>query len=212
MGVLHPGNLRQQLDRERRLQRQAAHQSPLSQSSVHRGGVLIKSPEGILVETVDGGQAGMRVTGLQVVDGTLRITGTLEVDGQVVGSGTFTFDGPAVFKNTVELRNLLTVLGAGKIKAGNITIDPTVSGGAIVFQNGAQVFTDASTIQVYKGNSVVQISDDYAKLQYGGNVIQIDQNGVLLSGLPTITRANANNAVVGTLFQNPAGRVFRVVN
>ncbi|WP_153001335.1 M23 family metallopeptidase [Microbacterium testaceum] len=149
--------------------------------------------------------------------GTLQVVGHLSGDGDFVWSGPWAFTGAGEITGNVDLTGNLDVVDSGKITvgnirieggkiyvgtgsaqividgatgkitAGNMTMDPTTSGGALTFQNGAQVFTDTDTIQLYKGNSVVQVSEDYARLQNGGDVVEIDGDGVRISpgGIPT---------------------------
>jgi hypothetical protein len=53
----------------------------------------------------------------------------------------------------------VTIDTAGKVKVGSaMTLDPSVSSGALVFSNGAQIFTDATTVQMFKGTSAVQVA------------------------------------------------------
>lgn len=135
-------------------------------------------------------------------------------------TGTFTAIGRSIFRGPVEitgeegtldvtaetiLRSLTKVLGDlrveedGKVYIGTAMVfDPSVESGAIVFQNGAQVFTNGDTIQVYLGNGVVSISNTEAKLQLGGTAIVVDEDGIHFYGpviahnLPTIDEdANA---------------------
>ncbi|KTS09914.1 hypothetical protein [Microbacterium testaceum] len=143
--------------------------------------------------------------------GTLQVVGHLNGDGDFVWSGPWAFTGEGEITGNVDLTGNLDVVDSGKITigniriengkiyvgtgsaqividgatgkitAGNMSMDPTVSGGALTFANGAQVFTDSSTIQVYKGNSVAQISDSYARIQHGGDVVQIDGAGIRMS-------------------------------
>lgn len=105
--------------------------------------------------------------------GPVEITETLDVTAETRLRGDTMIEG--------RTRRLSELEVEGKISAGGMTMGPDVSGGALTFTNGAQVFTDAGTIQVFEGNSVVQVSDGYARLQNGGNVVQIDPNGIRMS-------------------------------
>lgn len=212
---------------QRRVQRQE-RSAPLGFSSITRGGLRVQSADGIQVRTVAGGAPGMRVTGLQVVDGTLRITGTLEGGGTwtwtgaLTQTGTTNLNGPwnmngagTIAGNVTQTGNTsmtgnFTVAAGGKITVGSMTIDPSISGGAITFANGAQVFTDASTIQVFKGNSVMQVSNDYARIQYGGSVVEISANGIRTTGVGTKTLASTPGAFVGAMVYD-GGYMKRVV-
>jgi hypothetical protein len=140
--------------------------------------------------------------------GTFNLTGTLTAIGRSIFRGPVEITGEdGTLDVTAEtiLRSLTKVLGDlrveedGKIYIGTAMVfDPTVESGAIVFQNGAQVFTNGDTIQVYLGNGVVSISNTEAKLQLGGTAIVVDEDGIHFYGpviahnLPTIDEdANA---------------------
>ncbi|MDF2045157.1 M23 family metallopeptidase [Microbacterium sp. Kw_RZR3] len=126
---------------------------------------------GVLISPVGGGR-------IMIGEGPVAII----LDG---GTGTLTMGNIKMEGGKIYVgigASQIVIDGAtGKIVAGNMTMDPTTSGGALVYENGAQVFTDEDTIQVFKGNSVAQVSNDYARIQHGGDVIQIDGEGVRMS-------------------------------
>lgn len=177
--------------------------TPLQDASVTRGRLRVASADGFVAEAVAGGAPAVRVTGLQVVDGTLRITGTLEGGGTWSWTGTLTQTGTTNLNgpwnlngagniagnvtqtgNTTQQGNV-NVTGGGKITVGSMVIDPSIAGGAITFANGAQVFTNGSTIQVYKGNGVVQVSDTEVKMQVGGTTLRVTSGSIFGSGMGT---------------------------
>ena len=196
---------------------------PLENSSVTNGrlrfiGGTLRVDSGGRVEIV----GSLQIDGATVVNGTFKIEGPWslngngEIAGNVAVTGKLTQNGPWEFigagkiTGNVDVTGTIRVLAGGKIQVGNIVIDPSISGGAIVFANGAQVFTDASTIQVYKGNGVAQISDTEAKLQLGGVAVRIIGGNLQLLGLPTRSRANANNAVAGSIWSDGTN-TYRIV-
>ena len=197
----------------------------LESSSITNGrmrfiGGLLRVDSGGRVEIV----GSLQIDGTTVVNGRFKIEGpwSLNGDGEIAGNvnitGKLTQNGPWEFigagkiTGNVDVTGTIRVLAGGKIQVGNIVIDPTISGGAIAFANGAQVFTDESTIQVYKGNGVAQISDAEVKLQLGGTAIRVTSGNVQILGLPTRSRANAQNAVIGSIWSDTSGNLFRVVN
>lgn len=186
-------------------------QSPLGHSSVSKGRTRFIGERSLVVEgsaEVIGvlyGDGSIQWTGPATFDGDVDITKTLDVSADTTLGGDLTISGLA------QLLSDLVVQAGGKITVGNMTIDPTISGGAITFANGGQVFTDGSTIQVYLGNGVVQVSNAEAKLQLGGVMVRLTAGGIQMGGLPTRTRALANNAVVGTVWSDPSGNLYRVV-
>jgi hypothetical protein len=132
-------------------------------------------------------------------DGTLDVEADASFGGDVAITQKLDVTAEATFRALTKILGDLRVEENGKVYVGTAMVfDPSVESGAIVFQNGAQVFTNGDSIQVYKGNSVVQLEDDSAKLQYGGTAIVIDEDGIHFYGpviahnLPTIDEdANA---------------------
>ena len=149
--------------------------------------------------------------------GQWRFTGNGAVTGDVVAEGKWTqngpweFNGPGDIDGDVDLTGSLSVLGAGRVKVGSaMTLNPAGSNGRVEFANGAQVFTDAATIQVYKGNGVVQVSDTEAKVQVGGTAVRVQSGHVYMSGMATKTLASTPGAFVNALVYD-GGEVKRVV-
>ncbi|WZH36233.1 MAG: M23 family metallopeptidase [Microbacterium enclense] len=154
---------------------------------------------GVLISPVGGGR-------IMIGEGPVAII----LDG---GTGTLTMgnirmEGGKIYVGTGA--NQVVIDGAtGKIIAGNMTMDPTTSGGALVYANGAQVFTDDDTIQMFKGNSVAQVSDDYARLQHGGDVVQIDGDGLRIS-IGAVENATSTDGLHWLAIDTESGRVRRV--
>lgn len=172
----------------------------LQHAAIGRGGIIVYGGGVITIEN-----GGLNVTGYA------QITGELRGDGTLIWTGPWAFTGAGEITGNVDLTGNLDVVddgkitvgniliengkiyvgtgsaqvvidgATGKITAGNMSMDPTVSGGALTFANGAQVFTDSGTVQLYKGSSVAQISDSYARIQHGGDVVQIDGDGIRMS-------------------------------
>lgn len=214
--------------------------TPLQDSSVTRGRLRVASADGFVAEAVAGGAPAVRVTGLQVVDGVLRVTGTLEgsgswswtgpwtlsgngtISGNVTATGTLTQNGPwnmngagTIAGNVTQTGNTsqqgnVNVTGGGKITVGTMVMNPAISGGAITFGNGAQVFTDASTIQVYKGNGVVQVSDTEAKVQVGGTAVRVLSGQIFATGMATKAVGTVPGGFVGAIVYD-AGEMKRLI-
>ncbi|GGD33046.1 hypothetical protein GCM10010915_11780 [Microbacterium faecale] len=141
----------------RRLQASTAIQN----TAVDRGALRVKSPEGLHVGTVED------PTGSQVVYGILRIVGQLvgngtinwsgpwvlsgqgSITGNVTATGRWTQNGDWEFNGDgeitgdvdisgdLDLTGSLEVLGGGRIKVGNVIIDPQ-NGGRVVVQQGGR--------------------------------------------------------------------------
>lgn len=162
------------------------------------------------------------VSGPWNLSGTGTISGNVTITGNVTATGTLTQNGPwnlngagTIAGNVTQTGNTtqqgnVNVTGGGKITVGSMVIDPSISGGAITFANGSQVFTDGSTIQVFKGNSVMQVSNDYARIQYGGSVVEISASGIRVTGIGTKTLASTPGAFAGAIVYD-GGYMKRVV-
>jgi hypothetical protein len=185
------------------------------------GGLLLIDSGGTL--TVIGhlnGEGDFVWTGPWAFTGPGEITGNVDVTGslELLDNGSLRVGGVLITPlsgGRIEVGGPGGVVidgSTGRVTAGNLNLDPTVSGGAVVFANGAQVFTDATTIQVFKGNSVAQISNDYARIQHGGEVVEISGAGVRISpsALGTYSAATAG-VPVGTLRITGAGHLERAV-
>lgn len=196
-------------------------QAVVGYSSVSDGALEIRSEEGLIVDGSALVTGLLRVVGRLIVEGLgilevaslIDLSGMLRVLGEiVVDSGKITAGGVRIEDGRIyvgEGASQIIIDGAtGRITAGNLTIDPTIAGGAVAFQNGAQVFTDAATVQVFLGNSVVQISNDYARLQHGGYVIEIDGNGARISP-GAVPEISGTGAPAGVAFFDANGYFLR---
>jgi hypothetical protein len=126
-------------------------------------------------------------------DGTLDVEAIANFGGDVKVTKTLDVTAEATFHALTKVLGDLRVEEDGKVYIGTaMVLDPTVQSGAITFQNGAQVFTNGDSIQVFKGNAVVQLQGDSARLQFGGSAIVIDDTGIHFYGavfahnLPTV--------------------------
>lgn len=188
---------------------QLSQKNDLQHAAIGRGGITVYGGGVITIEN-----GGLSVTGYA------EITGQLRGDGTLIWTGPWAFTGSGEITGDVDLTGNLEVLDDGRIVAGNVRIedgkihiggmilDPTDHGGSVKFPNGAEVFTDGDTIQLVKGNSVVQVSDEYARLQNGGNVVQLDGDGVRVS--PAAVGMAAAGETVTSLGINGSGRLRRI--
>jgi len=224
-----------QLDEMKQEIRRLQRTNPLEAASVTSGRVRFIGGQ----LRVDSGGS-VVIVGTLAIDGTTTVTGTFTVSGpwnltgagtisgnvtitgNVTSTGTLTQNGPwnmngagTIAGNVTQTGNTtmtgnFTVTGGGKITVGSMTIDPNISGGAIAFANGAQVFTDGSTIQVYKGNGVVQISDTEAKLQVGGTGVRVTSGHVYTTGVATKAVGTVAGGFVSAMVYD-AGEMKRLI-
>lgn len=216
MGVDHPGLTMTMADLIRTIRRIA--KATIQNASIGRAGIRVYDGGWIRIE--DGG---LSVTGTADVSGYLNISGKLTGTGEFAWSGPLRLTGPLVVDGTWDLNGAgdiagnvnvtgnITVLPGGWIKVGNILINPSVNGGQIeigdhtIFANGTVLsITHSNGAQVVLNNSGTSIIG-------GGKSFSLQNTGVSIGGLPTISRGSANNATVGTVYCNTSGQLFRVV-
>lgn len=92
------------------------------------------------------------VTGDFTVTGPTNLNGVTKIAGNTTVTGDFTVQGPMKTTGTLSvegittLKNDLNITSGGKIKAGAMTIDPGVSGGALSFAGGPFVAATAGSL------------------------------------------------------------------
>lgn len=205
--------------------------SPLQNASIGEGGLRVHSGGVITIEN-----GGLKVTGSidvigeLIASGILTFTGTLTQEGESTFTGATHFegdtdvtgqldvDGPMTTTGTLSVENVTTLksdlnVTTGKVKVGSaMTLDPSVSSGALVFSNGAQVFTDATTVQMFKGGSVVQIDSSSAKLQATGGYVNVDSAGVRIDGPLRNSSGATISGVTANVYMDPTtGAIKRIV-
>lgn len=135
-------------------------------------------------------------TGPMSLKGAQSITGPTTFTGQMTVNGPWDLNGNGDIAGNVNLSGDLNVVSGGEINAGAVTITPAANGGTVRL-----------------GNSEIYGSDGGIMLNPGsGASIITSAAGVRIAFLPTISRVNANNAVVGTVWISPTGYLFQVVN
>lgn len=150
------------------------------------------------------------VDGRWVVNGRLEGSGTLDWLGPWYLRGQGEITGDLKLTGDVQVTGDFEVLGNGKIRVGNMVIDPSVGGGSIVFANGAQVFSDGNSIQVYKGNSVMQVKDGSATMQTGGVAVQTTSAGLNIFGV--LPQVSGTGSEPGTLIRGAGGVIYEATS
>ncbi|QNA93268.1 MULTISPECIES: hypothetical protein [unclassified Microbacterium] len=154
----------------------------------------------------------------------IRNSGYIIIDGDITGAGEFDWTGPwklsgpgqvtaptTEWSGDIELTGDLNVVDAGRIKVGSsLVLNPSGNNGRVEFANGAQVFTDGSSIQVYLGNGVCQVSNAEAKLQVGGTSFRVQSGQIYASGMDTMNATEVPGGFVGAIV-NFSGQIFRLV-
>jgi hypothetical protein len=164
---------------------------------------------------------------MRFIGGLLLIDsgGTLQVIGHLTGEGNFEWSGPWKFNSgdgeiagNVKLTGDFDLIGklingdvrieGNRIYIGEMVLDPTNHGGSVKFPNGAEVFTDGETIQLVNGNSVVQVADDYARLQNGGDIVEINGDGIRMSP-GAVSPVSGMGLPAGVMIHGASGYVLK---
>lgn len=193
--------------------------SPLENASVTGGRVRFI---GGTLRIDSGGR--VEIVGTLQIDGTTTVTGTFRVDGpwtlagngtisgNVTGTGTLTWNGPWNLNGAGKIQGDVQVLGAGKVRVGNMTLDPSSNGGSMKFGSGPEVYANGAELSLYSGvGAFITLNGSSGKLNGpGARWLEVTATGIRAIGLPTIAKASANNAPTGTVWADASGNLYRV--
>lgn len=209
---------------------------PMGYSSVSEGRSRFAGNESVLVQgsgkvegwwIVTGTQ---RVTGLLEGSGTLDWTGPCNLKGKVTVTGNTDFIGRLTTTGDVELggntvikkdldvqaktrlrgkttvEDDLEVLPGGKIKIGDMTIDPSGGSGRVRFANGGQVWAESNAIKMMIGTHAVSVSNGSVLIASSGFAVEVGSAGVKIVG--TLPQTNAAGVPKGTLIRGAGGTLY----
>jgi hypothetical protein len=191
---------RGELGRMKRDVRQLGTAAPLQNSSIGAGGLRVHSGGVITIEN-----GGLKVTGTAEIIGTLIASGVIDFTGDVTISGPLTISGdtdvtgdfkvtgPTHLEGATDIKGTLSVEGAttlkgdmtlttGKIKAGGLTIDPSASGGSLVFSGGGGVQGGSGPTVIKGAGNAGLISDTTASVFAGANSVDVSPTAVTING------------------------------
>ena len=183
----------------------------LENSSITNGrlriiGGTLRVDSGGLVEIV----GTLQVDGTSTVTGQFTVTGPWSMEGDGTITGHVTISGPVQITGDVDLTGVMTVTGeirvsgTGRVRIGDMVLDPSVGGGALIYGNGSRLEADASVngvrliagdavinagavASVRKGPSSVIVSSDSVTVNAAGGG-DIDLIGsVHIPGIPTVS-------------------------
>lgn len=184
----------------------------MASSSVSRGCSRFVGNESILVD------GSGKVVGWWIVTGTQRVTGRLEGSGTLDWTGPWNFrgngdidgdvdiNGKARIRNDATLEADLEVLPGGRVRVGDMTIDPTGGSGRVRFANGGQVWAEADAIKMMIGTSAVSASNGTVLVTSGGTGIQVSSDGIRFVG--TLPAVAGTGMEPGTLIRGPGGVIY----
>ncbi|WP_426325702.1 hypothetical protein [Microbacterium sp. E-13] len=216
--------------------------APVGFTSVTRGALRVVSAEGFIVEgssridgtervtgtlivtgtfEMDGVQnltGTLRVTGESNFDGPLSINGPTEITGATTITGTFQIDGETTITGdvtitgNVELTGDLEVVSTGRIKVGNMTLDPTANGGSITFAGGPEVYASGGELSLYSAGSWVELDGSTAQLHGpGAKWVEVSSSNIRLVGIPTLPQSSVPGSFVGALVTDGSSNIYRIV-
>jgi len=176
---------------------------------------------GGLLRVDSGGR--VEIVGTLQVDGESTVTGTFNVEGpwNLSGDGTITgevtISGPVTISGDVDLTGTMTVTGdievsgSGRVKVGNMTLDPSSSGGKLKFSGGPEVYATGGMLGLYSTGSGGWIEIDGAgvRLNHGVRSVEVNSTGVKVVGIPTKA---GTGLLAGLLWSDPSGNVYRIVS
>jgi hypothetical protein len=143
--------------------------------------------------------------------GQWRFSGNGAITGDVVAEGKWTQNGTWEFNGNGKIYGDVEVLGGGRIRVGQIVLNPAVNGGTIEI-GGHTIFASGNVLSItHSGGAQVVLNASGATLIGGGKSFSLQSTGASLTGLPTISRAAANNATIGSVYVDTSGQLYRVV-
>lgn len=212
MGVNHVGaaGAQQKMDALWRAVRRVAKQA-FTHISVGRGGIRVYGGGEITFE--QGGGIRILGDGYIDIDGDLTGAGDLSWTGPWNLSGLGTVTGDVAWSGDLNLTGDIVVTATGRIIAGAIIIDPSTSGGQIGFGADRRIHAGTGFLGIYDGSRFVVFNSSGVTLNGGSGspTVTVGPTGLTISGLPSIESWAANGAVEGTLWQDTAGKVYRVI-
>ncbi|WP_217133824.1 hypothetical protein [Leucobacter chinensis] len=165
-----------------------------------------------------GGDGTFDWTGPWYLKGKGEITGDTDITGKLKATGDTEFGGNTSIKKKLDvtaetrLRGKTTieadleVTSAGKIKVGDMTIEPRAGGGRVTFANGATITADGSGASLSHGVSKVFIDEQRASLMRGGTSLTVTNGEIHASGMAAFRDASLPEGVLRT---NMIGRLER---
>lgn len=175
--------------------------------TIDKGKTRVLAEEGLEIGAPDD------PTGSEIVYGTLTIFGKIDGDGTFEWSGGWRFDsGDGEIAGNVALTGNFNLTGVftsgnvriedgriyvgvggnqividgttGEIIVGAMRIDPSASGGAVVFDTGAELRSENGLTWLVHGNNGVAVDGDQVIVRYGARQLRIAADGIKLAGLP----------------------------
>lgn len=115
--------------------------------------------------------------------GDWELQGNGEISGDVTITGALDVTGKTRLRGKTTLENDLEILAGGKIKVGDMVIDPA-GAGKITFANGTEVRAGEGGVTIANGVSSVTVAPGFTRIGVGGSAVYVDGTGIFMSNVP----------------------------
>lgn len=155
----------------------------------------------------------VNITGPFTLEGSWTITGDGSITGATTVSGPLTVEGDFDMTGNMRVTGDVEVLDDGRVRVGNMTLDPSTNGGSVKFSGGPEVYASGGQLALYSNAFGAWIElGSTAKLANGVRAVEITGSNIKLQGLPTIAQSDVPGSFVGALIADGSGNVSRVVS
>lgn len=184
----------------------------LENSSITSGrmrfiGGLLRVDSGGRVEIV----GTLQVDGESTITGQFNVVGPFSLTGDGEITGQLTISGPVSITGDIDLTGIMTVTGdivvtgTGKIRIGDMVLDPSVAGGALVYGNGSRLEADGTNngIRLIAGDSIVNVGA-VASIRKGPSSVIVSPDSVTVNAagggdISLIGRVRSDRAAMPTI-------------
>ncbi|MGX1932038.1 M23 family metallopeptidase [Microbacterium resistens] len=145
-------------------------------------------------------------TGKLTWNGAWELNGPGTIAGDTTGTGKLTWNGLWEMVGAGKIRGDVEVLDDGKLRIGNMVIDPT-EGGSIAFPGGAKVQADPNGgVRMIQGNNRAYVGPNLVSLQYGNRSVALSNSAITVQGADEATTTTGLN----WLGVDGSGKLWRV--
>ncbi|QZY52928.1 peptidoglycan DD-metalloendopeptidase family protein [Leucobacter tenebrionis] len=137
------------------------------------------------------GSGMLRWTGDWKLEGDGEISGDVKITGDTEILGKLDVTGDTRLRGKTTLENDLIVTEDGKIKVGDMTIDPSAGAGRVRFANGGQVWAEGGSVKLMLNRSQVSVTEDSILVSSGGNSVAVGALGIQVRDVPTTTNTDS---------------------
>lgn len=137
----------------------------------------------------------------------------LELVGELDAEGPWSFKGKGKISGDVDLTGSLAVLAGGRIRVGNITLDPSSNGGSVKFSGGPEVYAAGTTLSLYSGalsGGFIDLGPGFARVNGGGaRYLELTPTAFRFVGIPAKT---GTGLTPGLPWIDPDGTIYRIAS